>query len=217
MQKLRTLLRGPGLAALLLTCTYAMPHTAEATVVKMMSLLEKTESAPVVVYGSVERVSTEWAVYGAQLQTLITIKVIEGIKGGSEAGDLLVVTRGGGRLGDFHQTAPGLVEYKAGQEVVLFLEPLGAHLVAIGIGIGTYPIEQRGADRWVTHNPKVAGVRFNAKQPMRVERIQAMTPEPLDRFLKRVRSYARNISTEPVVRPRKGARLKNPPQVIQGR
>lgn len=186
---------------------------AEATVVKALSLREKVDVAPVVIHGVVDRVEVEWEVPDARIQTLVTVKILECVKGGFEPGDRLIVRRGGGQIGDITQTAPGLSEYEPGEEVVLFLEPFGATYVAIGIGIGKYEVGMMGKEKWVSHAPNVAGVTFREGSPPIVEPIRPMTPEPLHSFLKTVRSYARKIPTEPTAMPRKGAILKPPPSL----
>jgi hypothetical protein len=186
---------------------------AEATVVRALSLREKVEVAPVVIHGVVERVEVEWEVPGARIQTLVTVKIGEAIKGGFEPGERLILRRGGGQLGDITQTAPGLSSYEPGEEVILFLEPFGPYYVAIGIGIGKYAVGQVGQEKWVSHAPNVAGVTFREGAPKVVEPIQPMTPEPLHQFLKTLRSYARKIPTDPTAMPRKGAVLKPRPSV----
>ena len=104
--------------------------------------------------------------------------------------------RGGGRIGDFHQTAPGLSEYEAGEEVVLFLEPLGAEYVGIGIGIAKYAVDTSRAEKIVTHAPKVSGVTFREGDRPVIEPIRPMAPTPLSDFLKSVRSYVRQLTTK---------------------
>lgn len=168
-----------------------------------MSLLEKTEACPVVVHGIVERLEPRWVVPGARVETLITIQVLESIKGEIPARERFTFRRGGGTIGDFTQTAPGLSPYEEGEEVILFLEPYLETYVEIGIGIGKYDVEVLpGGAKYVVHSPDVAAVRFSSDQPMRIEHHPVMEPVPLHDFLKLVRSYARSIPTQ-VVRPRK--------------
>jgi hypothetical protein len=201
----RRLLPGLVLAALVL------PSRADATVVKAMTLEEKTEAAPLIVHAIVERIESEWNLPGASARTLITIRVLETIKGDAAKGETLIVHQSGGRIGDFHQTAPGLSTFEAGEECVLFLEPMGAYLVELGIGIGKYAIEPAGDEKWVTHAPKVAGYRVSTEDGRgRIEPIAPMKPEPLKLFLKRVRSFVQHIP-ENTVTPRKGVELKPAP------
>lgn len=189
----------------------ALPQTADATVVRALSLREKTEVSKVIVHGLVERVEVSWREPKVFAQTLITIRVIEALKGGHEPGERVIVYRGGGRIGDFHQTAPGLSEYEPGEEVVLFLEPLGAQYVGIGIGIAKYAVNPSRGEKIVTHAPKVSGATFRDGQPPIIEPIMPMPPTSLSSFLKEVRSYVRNVPQgRSTVVPKKGAILKAP-------
>lgn len=188
-----------GLAALLLL----VPTTASATVVKALSLVEKVEVSPVVLHGTVERIETRWVVPGARLETLVTLNVVEAIKGHFEPGDRVTFRRGGGEKDGFEQTAPGLAQYELGEEVIMFLEPLGASYVAIGIGIGKYGVERMGEGKFVTHDPDVAQARYDEvlQKPMQIVPHQRMTPEPLNEFKKRLRSYARGFTTKKLLDP----------------
>ncbi len=209
----RCLLRQENLALALALGIVGAPVAAQATVVKAMSLLEKSEASPVIVHGLVERVDTEWEVFEARVRTIITVKIIESIKGDFAPQERLVLFRGGGQIGDFVQTAPGLSQYEPGEEVILFLEPLDEGYIEIGIGIGKYGVNSWGSNKWVTHAPEVAAVRFSSEQPMKIEALEAMQPEPLHLFLKRVRSYVRGL-TEPVQPAiRKGAEQKPAPSI----
>ncbi len=214
-RRLGSLIAGGFLATLL-----GMAKPAEATVVKDLTLLEKSEVAKVVVHGVVERVEVEWEVPEAKLQTLVTLRILESIKGGFEQGQLITFRRGGGTLGDFTQTAPGLSKYEVGEEVLMFLEPLGASYVGIGIGIGKYEVRvayhQESFVPVVFHDPHVAGLRYQSGRPVGIKQIEPMTPEPLAVFKKRLRSYVRGI-TNKVRIPANTVELKEPYRVITGR
>lgn len=176
---------------------------AEATVVKALTLAEKTEASHLVVHALVERTECEWEVPGAAIRTLITVRVLEVLKGDAKADDRLIIRQSGGQVGEMRQVAAGMNAYEPGEEAILFLEPLGPFLVEIGVGIGKYAIEPKNDGKWVTHAPSVAAVRFARGEPPRIEPIWPMTPEPLHQFLKRVRSHVRGIPTDRPM-PRKG-------------
>lgn len=185
----------------------AAPSAADATVVRAMSLFEKARAAPLVVHGVVERVETEWDVPEAKTRTLITVQVLEGLKG-TRRGERITVAQGGGTLGSFSQTIPGTSAFEPGEEVILFLEAFGAYAVEVGIGIGKYGVDTNGRDKWVTHNPDVAvAVEGDRDRPMRITASTPMTPEPLDGFLKRVRSYIAGF-TVPTGAARKAGGLR---------
>jgi hypothetical protein len=190
-----------------------VPSLAGATVVRWLSLDQKTLTSPVVVHGFIERVEVEWEVEGAKTRTVATVRVEEAIKGDFQKGERFLMRRGGGTIGDFNQTAPGLSTYEPGEEVVLFLEPYGPYLVEVGIGIGKYEVSSDGRNKWVTHAPKVSALKKDGDKPARITEIQPMAPERLEHFLKMVRSYARGLPTDPIPQPRKGASLKAPPSL----
>lgn len=191
---------------------------AHATVVKWMSLADKTQISPVVVHGIIERVDTEWEVVGAKVRTVATVRVVEAIKGDLAKDERILLRRGGGRIGTFEQTAPGLSVYEPGEEVVLFLEPYGPYLIEIGIGIGKYDVGSDGRSKWVHFAPNVAELKpAEAGRQAKIEDAQPMEPVKLERFLKEVRSYARGIPTAPVAQPRKGASLKAPLPTLPSR
>ena len=164
---------------------------AHATTVKLMSLLEKTEACPVVVHGIIDRTESRWAVYGARVETIVTMTILESIKGSFRRGEQISFRQGGGTIDGFTQTAEGLSNFEDGEEVIMFLEPYLETYVPIGIGIGEYEVRNQPNGKYVFHDPQVAAVRYSSKEPMKIEPHQAMTPEPLAQFLKRVRTYAR--------------------------
>ena len=192
-----------GLLASAVALGLAAPAPANATVVKASSLIEKVELAPVIIHGTVERIETRWVVPGARLETLVTLNVIEAIKGDFSPKERVTFRRGGGEKDGFTQTAPGLAEYELGEEVIMFLEPLGASYVAIGIGIGKYAVEPWGEGKFVTHDPDVAELRYDEilEKPHPIRKALAMQPEPLSDFKKRLRSYARGFRKAPAIDP----------------
>lgn len=217
-------LRLPWAAILAISMAGGVPRPAAATVVRAETLREKTERAPVIVHAVVEYVHARWTMDETRIETLVTVEVLESLRGTRRARERLTFRRGGGKVGDVWQTAPGLVDYTIGDEVILFLEPFGSTFVTIGIGVGTYRVEPQdlgyGVEPTVVHNPDVAGLRFGPDdRPVgKIEAIAAMTPEPLRVFLKRVRSYAAGTDDRPVVLPRKEpVRLKPPLPVLDRR
>jgi hypothetical protein len=120
------------------------------------------------------------------------MRVIESLRGGAEKGAHIVVRQSGGHIGEFHQTAAGQSRYEPGEEVVVFLEPVGSEYVEIGIGISKYSIEWNGLEKIVSHRPEVAEAHVAKNgQILSVEPAQPMKPEPLARFIDRVRSFTR--------------------------
>lgn len=213
MPKLRGLLAG----ALICGLGSLAPGAAHATVVKALTLYEKAQVAAVVVHATVERAEPAWEIEGGSVKTLVTLKVIASLKGGARPGDRLIVRQSGGKIGDFEHHIPGVSTWEPGEEVIMFLEPLGPYLVEIGIGIGKYEIETDGAKKWVTHDPKVALARIEPGKGMVIEESGPMVPELLPDFLKRVRTYVAGIQT-PAGAAKKEPKLKELPALpVEGR
>jgi hypothetical protein len=171
------------------------PSAAQATVVKALSLEEKTHVAPLVIHALVERVESAWELPGASANTFITLRVLESLRGRADRDARIVMRQGGGRIGDFNQLAAGQSAYEPGEEVVVFLEPNGSEYVEIGIGIAKYSIQWNGREKIVSHRPEVALARIGEDgRILSIRPAEPTPPEPLTTFLKRVRTYAKAVS-----------------------
>ncbi len=178
---------------LLIGLTTAAPPAA-ATVVEALTLLEKTQRAPLVVHVRAERIEPVLEDNGGAIETRVTFVVLEALKGDAAAGQLLIVRQSGGKIGSFEHHVPGVSKWTLGEEAIMFLEPVGAMLVELGIGIGKYGVEYTNGEAMVTHDPQVAVAKVRPNQPLEVTEAERMTPEPIRAFKKRVRSYARGIT-----------------------
>ena len=190
-------------AALAIGLGLGAAPSAEATVVRALSLQQKAELAPVIVHAVVRSISVERDPDATRVVTLIQVEVLEAIKGDVKAGQILTLWQAGGRSGDLHSYVPGQSVYERGEQAILFLEraPNG-HLVEIGVGIGKYGIEQTPSGPMVTHHPKVGLAITEPGKPMRIEEGTAMEPVALDRFLTQVRTYAKGKKPIEVKSPR---------------
>lgn len=98
--------------------------TAGAAVLPWMSLEEITGRAEVIVLGMVESAEGAWSEDGRIIVTRSTVSVERALKGGPRA--QVIVETPGGRVGDQAMIASGAPVFRAGDRVVLFLEPAGA-------------------------------------------------------------------------------------------
>jgi hypothetical protein len=89
-----------------------------------MSLEEITGRAEVIVLGMVESAEGAWSEDGRIIVTRSTVSVERALKGGPRA--QVIVETPGGRVGDQTLIASGAPVFRAGDRVVLFLEPAGA-------------------------------------------------------------------------------------------
>lgn len=174
--------------ALLSASLFAAP--ALATTVRGLSLYEKAQVAQTIVRAEVLSVSPRWEREGHSAETIVTLRVTERLKGALELGSKFELRQAGGRIGEFVHEVPGMSPFQVGEDVLLFLEPYERYQVEIGVGIGKYGIEKSptGALQ-VTHDPKVALVFERPDGALRIEEARPMTPERLDKFLARLRSY----------------------------
>jgi len=185
------------LAAPLMAAPLLALSSAHATVVRALSLEEKTQVAPLVIHASVERVESAWDLPGESINTLISLRVIESVRGGADKGAHIVVRQGGGKIGDFSQVAAGQSRYEPGEEVVVFLEPVGSEYVEIGIGISKYSIEWNGHEKMVSPPPRGRRSAHREERPSPLGRAaQPMKPETLSKFLDRLRGYVASASAQ---------------------
>ncbi len=163
---------------------------AHATTVRGLSLYEKTQIAEVIVRAEVISVSVGWAQEGQSARTLVSFRVREPLKGKLKTGETFVLLQAGGKIGDFEHHIPGMSEFRAGEEAILFLEGYQNYLVEIGVGIGKYGIEaDASGEKVVTHDPKVALVTSGKDGATQIEDARPMTPELIGKFILRVRDY----------------------------
>lgn len=97
---------------------------AGAAVLPWMSLEEIAGRADVIVLGTVESAESAWSEDGRIIVTRATVSVERALKGGPRL--RVVVETPGGRVGDQTMIASGAPVFRAGERLVLFLEPAGA-------------------------------------------------------------------------------------------
>lgn len=173
------------------------PRVASATLNRALTFEQKIDVSKVILQAEVERVESEWEIPDATIITWITVRVVETLKGGFEVGQRVRIRQGGGKMGDLVQVAEGMSTYEPGEEAVLFLDPLGAELIEVGIGIAKYAVESNGREKRVTFNPDVGEVRIDDQTgEMVIEPVQPMTPISLPAFLRRIRDHVGRRSIE---------------------
>jgi hypothetical protein len=188
--------------AILALCTAgAISFEAGATVVRGMTLEQKTLSAPTIVLAEVLSQDTHWVREGGSAETVFTLKVKQSFKGELRSGSTFTLLQAGGRIGQFVHEVPGQSPWKKGEQAILFLEPFERHFVEIGVGIGKYGIEQG----IVTHAPKVAVAIVEKGRQMKIEAAQPMKPTPLPAFVAQLKGFLEKTTP------------KTPRPAIQGR
>ena len=126
------------LFALLAFALVAPP--AAASVVLKSNVEEMTRLSALVVHGEVLSVAP-YKRPGSRMQivTDVTLRVIEVMKGDHE-GPNLTFTLPGGRVGDYTMKIPGMPQFRAGEAVVLFLEPTREGYAISGLQQGRFSI-----------------------------------------------------------------------------
>ncbi|MBI4820147.1 MAG: hypothetical protein HY791_27980 [Deltaproteobacteria bacterium] len=162
---------------------------ATATVVKSLTLEEKTKASSLVVFGRVASVEAVWEKPGSSIKTMVTFEVTETLKGKVSAGGKVIVRRSGGRIGAKEHRIEGASTYERGELAVLFLEPVGAEYVEVGVGIGKYEVRTKDGEPYVRFEPSVAELRMSPSGG-KISPIQSMTPLKLAEFLDRVRAFS---------------------------
>ena len=169
--------------------------SANATVVLEVGLEEMTRASDLVFHGVVTR-SDVVALEGnpTRLVTDVTFRMDTVLKGRALVqGDLLTIRLIGGRRGDFEVRIPGMPQFTAGDEVVLFLERTDAGFAITGLQQGRFQVDVDAETGERTVRRSVNGVavgRFGAKGVFEMtEPPAAVDGIPLESLLQEIRLY----------------------------
>jgi hypothetical protein len=125
------------LAAAALAATVAPVH---ATVLVPADLTELSRSASAIVRGTVTLVRPEWADGRRRVETIVTLSVVQALKGGLSGHVSFKVP--GGDMGRYRSVMIGAPTFREGEEVIVFLggqAPALPHL--LGLGQGVYRVQ----------------------------------------------------------------------------
>jgi len=127
------------LAGVALAAVLVLP--VSATVLLPGDLGDIARSASAIVRGTVVDVRSEWASGRRSVETIVTLRVAESLKG--EMRGLVSVKVPGGVLGRYRSVTVGAPSFRQGEEVVLFLgaEPPALPYL-IGLGQGVFRVER---------------------------------------------------------------------------
>lgn len=120
----------------------SVAHATIAEALSMAQLVEEADHAALVEvvaldpgYDELDRIVTD-----------VTVRVIEPLVGSSRAGDLLVVRRLGGVVGDVGLRIEGEATFVLGERVVLFVEEISGFLRPVGMSQGVLPVQRDAHD-----------------------------------------------------------------------
>jgi hypothetical protein len=128
-----TVRRGLVIAALL-------AGMAHATTLLALDLTSLTKGSSTIMRGTVRSVSSRWTKDGGRIMTDAVLDVSETWKGA--AVKEVTVMQPGGEVGDVGQLVHGTVKFKAGDEVVVFLEGRGDRFLLTGMSQGRFKVER---------------------------------------------------------------------------
>lgn len=126
---------------------------AAAITVAPLSFEQLVHKSAVVVLARVIDVRGDFVLDGRGIESVVTVSVLKGLKGGS--GDTLQFTIPGGRAGRYLNLIPGAPTFTAGDLAVIFLTARGARLpITTGLTQGVYRV-QRGSGEMLVMPPVI--------------------------------------------------------------
>jgi hypothetical protein len=120
------------------------PSTAEATIVRPLTVEDMTRRADLVCVGTITGQRSEWNVERTRIYTWTEVRISRTLKGKRAAGETVTVRQLGGVVDGISQSVPGNAKLLPGEEVVLFLdadEAAPLHYV-IGMAQGKFTLSR---------------------------------------------------------------------------
>ena len=118
--------------------------SADATTVAPLSFDKLVSQSSAVVYGRVSDVRSQWTADRRFIESVVSIEVIKGLKGGT--GDTMAFTVPGGQVGRYLNVIPGAPMFAPGDLAVFFLTAQGPRLpVTTGLTQGIYRVQRDAA------------------------------------------------------------------------
>jgi hypothetical protein len=106
--------------ALILSVVLAAAGFVRGSIVEKLSFDRLIDEADVIVKGRVEEVKTRQASDRRFVTTVVTVSVVSQFKGAKVSS--ITIDQPGGSMGDVVQGVPGLPEFSAGEDVIVFLK-----------------------------------------------------------------------------------------------
>ena len=156
---------------------------AAATTIAPASFTEMASQSHVIVHGRVETVRSQTRGDRRTIESLVTVAVIESLKGSPSASVVFRVPNG--RVGRYRRVMVGAPEFREGDEVVLFLKGAAPAIPApFGLAQGVYRVAGTRGQRLVTPLVPDPGrlVRGDpARRPLSLEAFGRAVREALER------------------------------------
>lgn len=191
--------RGLGSHAMLralLLALLSLPAAAWATTVLRADVPALTRLSDAVVRGRVVSLQSHWTGDGLRIVTDVRLEVTEALKGAPA--HTITIRQPGGTVGNIGQRVSGLASFKAGEEVVVFLERRGPVHVVTGLAQGKFHLD-RLKDGRVRATPDDSGDARVVDPKTRAP----LTPDRAPRSLERLRAQVREaLRAQPRSSPR---------------
>ena len=137
-----------------LLISVALVSSLDATTVLPLSFTQLVNESSSIVFGRVVDVRGQWSDDRRFIESVVSIDVMRGIKGG--AGEQVSFTIPGGQLGRYVNVIPGAPTFAIGDVAVVFLTSRGARLpITTGFTQGVYRAQRDGAGDWQVMPPVI--------------------------------------------------------------
>ncbi len=141
-------------SVLVLSVLSLLVASVDATTVVPLSFAQLVSESSAVVYGRVSDVHSQWTADRRFIESVVSVEVIKGMKGGT--GDRVAFTVPGGQVGRYLNVIPGAPMFTAGDVAVFFLTAHGARLpVTTGLTQGVYRVQRDSSGALVVMPPIV--------------------------------------------------------------
>jgi hypothetical protein len=169
-------------ASILMIC-FCLVIPGYATTVVPLSFEQLVNQSQSVVYGRVSDVRAQWTADRRFIESVVTIEILRGIKGGAR--ESIEFTVPGGQVGRYLNLIPGAPSFVRGDIAVFFLTAQGARLpVTTGLTQGIYRVRRDAASgEMLVVPPVVEAGKIIRGDPRR-------KPVPLATFENTVRAVA---------------------------
>ena len=171
----------------------AVASEAFATVVLPADFETVVTGAVVVVHGRVIEVRGELTGVRRTIESIITIAVIESLKG--DPGATVVFRVPNGQVGRYRRVLIGAPEFERGDEVVLFLRGRPPAMPTLfGLSQGVYRVIRDTGGRALVTPPPLMARGLAAERIVRGDPVR--TPMPVDQFARAVRAALERTTLE---------------------
>ena len=158
---------------------------SDATVLLPADFQEVVNGSQIIVRGTVSDVRSEMTAGRRTIQSLISVAVIEAIKG--QAGPTITFKVPNGQVGRYRRVMVGAPEFEVGDQVIVFLRAAAPAIPNLfGLSQGVYRVARGGADGDLVTPPPVMTRGFGAQRVVRGDPVRS--PLPVTAFVRDVRA-----------------------------